>query len=340
MKKLLSTLAASFALAAPSALATAQPRQAIAVPSVGITVADLDRSIGFYADVLGFQPVSAVEEGQGPERERLEGVPDLHTRSVRMRLGDETIELTDYLAPESRPIPADSRSNDRWFQHVAIVVSDMREAYARLRAHHVRHASSNPQRLPDWNPKAGGIEAFYFYDPDGHVLEVIAFPPGKGDPRWQRKAGALFLGIDHTAIVVDDTERSRAFYHDLLGLELVGESENWGDEQEHLNNVFGAHLRISTLRAAQGPGVELLEYIAPAGGRVYPSDSRGNDLWHWETRMVVDDLDGLAARLRDSHAAFVSSGEVGFPDGSAALLVRDPDGHAVELWSAGPKTAR
>ncbi len=97
-------------------------------------------------------------------------------RVVRLRLGDETIELTEYLAPKGRPIPVDSRSNDRWFQHFAIIMSDMERAYARLRQHKVQHASTGPQTLPDWNKNAGGIKAFYFKDPDGHALEILQFP--------------------------------------------------------------------------------------------------------------------------------------------------------------------
>src|SRR2546430_12033448 len=44
-------------------------------------------------------------------------------------------------------------------------------SYKRLRENKVEHASSGPQRLPDWNRNAGGIQAFYFRDPDGHFLE-------------------------------------------------------------------------------------------------------------------------------------------------------------------------
>jgi catechol 2,3-dioxygenase-like lactoylglutathione lyase family enzyme len=69
----------------------------------------------------------------------------------------------------------------------------------------------------------------------------------------------MFLGIDHTAIVVGNTDASLSFYRDMLGLRVAGESENYGTEQEHLNNVFGAQLRITSLRAAAGPGIELLE---------------------------------------------------------------------------------
>ena len=70
--------------------------------------------------------------------------------------------MTEYLTPRGRPIPVDSRSNDQWFQHIAIVVSDMDKAYQQLRAHKVQHTSTGPQRIPDWNKAAAGIKAFYF----------------------------------------------------------------------------------------------------------------------------------------------------------------------------------
>src|SRR5437879_10959689 len=135
------------------------------VDAIGITCTDMDRAVDFYSKVLTFEKVSDTEVG-GENYERLEGVFGLRMRVVRMRLGDEFIELTEYLVPKGRPIPIDSRSNDRWFQHIAIIVSDMDKAYARLRQAKVQHASSGPQRLPDWNKNAAGISAFYFKDPD------------------------------------------------------------------------------------------------------------------------------------------------------------------------------
>jgi catechol 2,3-dioxygenase-like lactoylglutathione lyase family enzyme len=211
------------------------------VDAVGMTVSDMDRSVEFFSKVLGCEQVSDVEV-HGAEYEKLQGVFGARTRVVRMKLGEEVIELAEYLAPEGRPIPSDSRSNDHWFQHIAVVVSDMDKAYQELRAHKVRHASTGPQTIPASNKAAAGIRAFYFKDPDGHNLEIIYFPPGKGDPRWQQKRDKLFLGIDHTAIVVSSTQNSLRFYRDLLGLKLAGESLNHGTEQEHLNNVAGARL--------------------------------------------------------------------------------------------------
>jgi catechol 2,3-dioxygenase-like lactoylglutathione lyase family enzyme len=220
------------------------------VGAIGMTVSDMDASIEFYSKVLSFEKVSDVELS-GEDYERLEGVFGLRMRVAKMRLGDEFIELTEYLAPKGRPVPVDSRSNDRWFQHIAIITSDMDKAYTLLRQNKVEHASTGPQRLPDWNKNAGGIKAFYFRDPDKHWLEILQFPEGKGDAKWQRK-DRLFLGIDHTAIVVGNTDASLKFYRDVLGLRIAGTSENYGTEQEHLNNVFGARLRITSLRAGNG----------------------------------------------------------------------------------------
>jgi hypothetical protein len=88
-------------------------------------------------------------------------------RVARLRLGAERIELTEYLAPSTgRPIPPDSRSQDQWFQHVAIVVSDMDAgvsaaagATACAMLHRARSGCRTGIRT------AGGIEAFYFRDP-------------------------------------------------------------------------------------------------------------------------------------------------------------------------------
>ena len=183
----------------------------------------------------------------------------------------------------------------------------MDRAYTRLRAHKVRHASTEPQRLPDWNKNAGGIQAFYFRDPDGHFLEVLAFPPDKGLRKWHRAGGELFLGIDHTAIAVSDTTASLRFYRDRLGLQVTGESENYGAEQEHLNDLFGAHLRITSLRGESGPGVEFLEYLAPVDGRPYPTDAKSNDLIHWQTKFVSTNQDLL--RDRDGHAVLLAGSQ-------------------------------
>ncbi len=182
------------------------------------------------------------------------------------------------------------------------------------------HVLTGPQRLPDWNKNAGGIKAFYFKDPDGHALEILQFPADKENPKWHKIAAEnpnkIFLGIDHTAIVVSDTDASLKFYRDVLGMKVVGESENYGTEQEHLNNVFGARLHITAIRAEVDPGIEFLEYLAQRNGRPTPVDIRSNDLLLWQTKLVTRAATAVEQSLLANKYALVSSGVIVLPEGA------------------------
>src|SRR5438067_1341669 len=109
------TVLVTVGLLAPAAQAQVAPAAVVGVESVGMTVSDLDRSVDFYTHVLSFEKISEVEV-TGDAYEQLEGVFGLRMRIARLRLGDEILELTEYLAPRGRPIAVDSKSNDRWFQ--------------------------------------------------------------------------------------------------------------------------------------------------------------------------------------------------------------------------------
>jgi catechol 2,3-dioxygenase-like lactoylglutathione lyase family enzyme len=314
----------------------------VALAGVGpivVTVSDLDRSVEFYTEALSFRKIDT-RDARFDSFDRLTGIFGTNVDVANLRLGSESIQLIEYRTPRGRLVPRDSRSNDAWFQHIAIVVSDMEAAGARLQQHKVRQISTAPQILPKWNRNAAGIKAFYFRDPDDHPLELIQLPSGKGDPRWHKipqPAGDLFLGIDHTAIAVTDTERSLSFYRDALGFRVVGESLNYGAEQDHLNHVYGSKVRITSLRSAAGPGIEFLEYLAPQNGRPVPSDTTPADLWCLQTTLVARDFPAALADLSKRRIGFVSPepqeivplGE----KGSQGILLRDPDGHLLLLRS-------
>lgn len=278
-----------------AAASTAAAPAVDGVDRIVIPVSRLDQLAAFYTGALTF-----VSRGSGS------------SGGMVLRLGSEAIEL---VPRAGRAIPADSRSNDLWFEHLAIVVSNMGKAYAAVRRAGAVPISTGPQLLPRWNPNAGGIRALYFRDPDGHPLELIQFPPGKGEPRWQRK-DRLFLGIDHTGIVAGSSARSIAFYRGQLGLRIIGTSENWGIEQERLSRVPGAHLRITSLRGAAGPGVELLQYLTPRDGGAIPADTTADDLW----------AERIVFRVRQ----FARYGGID----------RDPDGHAVGFMTDAKEVSR
>ena len=118
-------------------------------------------------------------------------------------------------------------------------------------------------------------------------------------------------------------------------MKVAGESLNYGTEQEHLNNVFGAVLRITSLKSPEGPGIEFLEYLAPGDGRPLPADEKANDIIHWQTTLETDDTTGLAESLRADGYSVVSTGAVEVPGGELGFkkgfLVRDPDGHVMQV---------
>jgi catechol 2,3-dioxygenase-like lactoylglutathione lyase family enzyme len=153
----------------------------------------------------------------------------------------------------------------------------------------------------------------------------------------------LFLVIDHTAIAVADTDRSLAFYRDALGFRVAGTSEYHGIEQERLNGAFASRVRITTLRAPRGPGIEILEYLAPGDGRSLEVARRANDLGAWQIRLATDPEFALAALPPPAapgprSLSALALGELPFGL-SAAALVADQDGHLLKLARIGRATA-
>ena len=303
--------------------------------AVGLTVADLARTERFYRDGLGFRTVrrEAVDDAATA---RLLGVESAVVQRLTMRLGEEPVEFLRFRR-RGRPYPRDSRSPDLWFQHFAIVVSDMDAAHARLRrAGFTPITAGGPQTLPEEN---GRVRAFKFRDPDGHPLELLQFPPGQGRALWQERArgGALFLGVDHSAIGVSSTSASLAFYRDLLGMRVAYETTNRGPAQERLDGTFNAVVRITGLRPASptGPGVEFLDYRTPPTGRRPAADARADDLAHAHLALRVDDLARLLPALEGAGARLASPGAVALRGGGCAAQVLDPDAHALVLEQAG-----
>ncbi|WP_017299527.1 VOC family protein [Nodosilinea nodulosa] len=316
---------------------TQSPIQTQRICSIGLTVTDCDRARDFYTQALGFQVV-ADTRFDDPSYCELQGVDTTRIRVVALRLGDESIRLMQYMDLSGQAIPTDSQSNDRWFQHFAVVVSDLDRACAQVQRFPIQPTSTAPQTIPAENPNAGGVRAFKFKDPDGHDLELIHFPPDKGQDKWHQPTDRLFLGIDHTAIAVADTEQSLRFYRDLLGLDVEADGVNWRETQARLDGLENARVRVTALRPAQGGlGLELLNYHQPGPGRPIPPNWDSADIAHVQTELVVADLAQAIDQLRRRQVAFVSpptqvSG-MQVP-GQQGCVIRDPSSHAILLMQA------
>jgi catechol 2,3-dioxygenase-like lactoylglutathione lyase family enzyme len=147
------------------------------------------------------------------------------------------------------------------------------------------------------------------------------------------------LALEHAAIHVSDIERSRRFYQDLLGLEVVVYVEHDGGAISELCGIEGVYLKEYRMRPPKGPGpsgkapgftLDLLQIARPAGQARRPAI---NDAPMAHFAFGVKDLRATYERLRAAGVEFVSS-PVTFPEaegGWRVVFFRDPDGHLLEL---------
>jgi catechol 2,3-dioxygenase-like lactoylglutathione lyase family enzyme len=303
----------------------------IRIGRISLTTADADRLASFYRQAFGFKAMETEHHG-GTDFARLTGIEGAQARALPLRLGDETIELLEF-AQRGAPYPADIGCDDPRFQHIAIVVADMETAYSQLCACGGWTAITRPapQRLP---ASSGGVTAFKFRDPEGHPLELLAFPPDNVPARWREvpHRDGPCLGIDHSAIVVSGTVPSVAFYQQVLGFSVGGGSLNRGREQEQLDAVAGAVVEVTALDpGVESPHLELLCYRSPSSPRGAPAALRSNDIAATRLTLKVDDVPALEHRLAAARVHIISAGTVALQDNRPALLISDPDGHALLL---------
>src|SRR5262249_20411682 len=293
----------------------------------------------FFTRVLHFEKIVDFRL-VGAEYGKLQGVFNASMRIVHLRLGDQVVELTQYVSPPAgRPIPVPSQSNDQWFQHMAIVVRDMDAVYKILQDNNVQQVSAYPIAIPPSNPGAAGMRAIKFHDPERHALELIYFPSGKGDASWHKPTNKLFLGLDHTAMTIAASDRGVAFSGGLLGLRAGTVTLTPGTTQEVLAGLLNDTCLVTAmLPSSAPPHIEFLDYKTPPGGRPLPADTKANDLWHWQTTLVTKDIAALAERLRKAGAQFITPEAAAIPQGAVpqlgfkqAIMVRDPTGHALRL---------
>ena len=144
------------------------------IDRITLIVSDLDRAEEDYVRTFGCSVEHRTDID--PALVRVLCIRRARGRRSLLRLGRERIELLEFTAAAGRPYPLGSTSTDLWFQHMAIVVNDMRHAYQQVMANRRFRLISRhgPVRLPD---DSGGVTAFKFRDHDGHPLELLAFPP-------------------------------------------------------------------------------------------------------------------------------------------------------------------
>jgi glyoxylase I family protein len=135
----------------------------------GITVSDLERSLAFWRDVLGFELSHTVHQ-TGEMAEQITGVKGAELKLAVVKApGGHKIELLEYLAPPDRK-RADVRPCDVGHVHVALLVNNLDAVLDRISASGWK-AAGKPQTLKT-GPNAGK-RVVYLRDPDGTTIEFM-----------------------------------------------------------------------------------------------------------------------------------------------------------------------
>jgi glyoxylase I family protein len=152
------------------------PFRVIAADHTGITVSDLERSLAFWRDVLGFE-LSHRAHQTGELAAEITGVPGAEILIAVLKAPGHKIELLEYLAPPDRKQHVDLRPCDVGSVHVALTVDDLDAVLTTMAASGWK-AAGRPQTLQT-GPNAGK-RVVYVRDPDGTTIEFMQAAAEKG----------------------------------------------------------------------------------------------------------------------------------------------------------------
>jgi catechol 2,3-dioxygenase-like lactoylglutathione lyase family enzyme len=144
------------------------PFRIIAADHTGITVSNLERSLAFWRDVLGFE-LSHRAHHTGDLASEVTGVPGAEISLAVLKGYGHKIELLEYLAPGDRK-QLDLRPCDIGSVHVALIVDDLDAVLSVIAASDWR-AAGKPQTLKS-GPNTGK-RVVYVRDPDGTTIEFM-----------------------------------------------------------------------------------------------------------------------------------------------------------------------
>jgi len=131
---------------------------------VTIVVKDVEKSKEFYRELMGFE-CPFEEQISGEQFSKVTGFDNLELKFAVLKLPDTNVilELAQFLSPK--------QDINRDFRHITFEVEDVDEVYDRIKEK--AEIVSEPVTINDKNPKMDGKRFFYFYDPDGNLIEIL-----------------------------------------------------------------------------------------------------------------------------------------------------------------------
>ena len=295
---------------------------------VGRIVANLDQSVEFY-QALGFTKDATESRDWESDSaiEALFGVSGFETRVAKMQMNSNAsgqpfaVYLREVRGIERRNLSVRSMWKPT-STHIGIIVENAKDTWATLREAGILRPHSWADELQPAGQERGQLA--YIADPDGLDVEIIDQGPSAPGRSVTK------TGVAHFGIVVDDIDKARAFYVDLLGGTPPATEPDWlqGDFYDAVVGGHGGIVRLFflTFPEAVAPASTLNFELIDFQNRKHPIDAFAiTDIGIHYNGFQVPNLESFVERAIALGASQVSKGLVTLRDGTRAAMLRDPD---------------
>ena len=307
--------------------ASAPPGEVVGVGNFAHIVADLDRAVGFYRDVLGLSVTNTIPFGPNDAVAKFGHTEGGQSRVAVLKvpglaMGVELIEYKDIARTPQRP-----RFVDPGAANMAFRVRDLDALFPKIAKYPgvtILTSGGKPRTITTPN---GVLHALFIQDPDGFVVEMLDAP----NPPADSKPASVIAGSAFEASVRDSAQTVK-FYNELLGFNFqLGAAFNDNQDMASTAGAPGASFRQSR---ATFPGTTVpFTLIEFKNAQRKELSGRTQDPGTTVLQLIVKDVTALTAKLKAAGVPIVTTG--GIPVQVSPTLkiaiVKDPNNMLLEL---------
>jgi len=323
---------------APQPASNAAPASDVVIGSGSFSpiVADLERSLKFYTDLVGAAAPAALPAwSTDPALLNFLGAPTSQIRfsSVRIPGSTLTIEIVEYKDIDRKP--AQPRLQDPGAVRLILIVRDIDSMLARLKTQGVTVVTSGGAPVSLTREKA---RAVVLKDPDGFFVELMqpSVLPETNAPSASNVIGA------RVGLTINDTDQTLKVYRGLLAFQpRVDPAFSSEKARQDLLNTAGAQMRLSTAKIP-GSAVEV-EFVEFKGIDRKPISTLIQDPGSTRLQLRVRDADATVKALAANGGSVITTGGEGGPilmSGLRVAIVREPNNLFLVIMTQAPRPAR
>ena len=274
---------------------------------IGMTVADMDKSLKFYVDMIGCV-VQSDSYVQNPAVSEGVGIANTSTRIAFLTIpgSDLNLEIIQYLNPASIKLPKRAM-NDYGYTHICFSVKDVQAVTSAL--HSAGYSSISSLSVVDHISPTTDYGLVIFYDPDGNMVEFLQviqttvvteaneeneeniYTETIGTPGSIVQSNINYL--DHVGITVPNMDSALAYYTNTLG--CVIETQYIDKNNTAVATLIGlpnANFKVARFHYYNSKlYVDMMEFISPTKTQTVHKGSGLDEMFNHVCLTAINDLD-------------------------------------------------